>query len=34
MEVHTFGIDGSDGFEVSLGGDCELETIIALRRGT
>lgn len=28
MEVHTFGIDGSDGFEVSLGGDCELETII------
>ncbi len=28
IEVHTLGRYGDEGLEVSLGGDCELETII------
>ena len=28
IHVHTHGYDGDEGFEVFLGGDCELETII------
>lgn len=28
IEVHALGRYGDEGFEVSLGGDCELETII------
>ena len=28
IRARTFGIDGDEGFEVVLGGDCELETII------
>ncbi len=27
-EIITHGFDGDEGFEVFLGGDCELETII------
>ena len=28
IHVNTHGFDGDEGFEVFLGGDCELETII------
>ena len=28
IQVHSLGRYGDEGFEVSLGGDCELETII------
>lgn len=29
IEVHVLGRFGDEGFEVSLGGDCELETMIS-----
>ena len=29
IEAHALGRFGDEGFEVSLGGDCELETIIS-----
>ena len=28
IHVNTHGYDGDEGFEVFLGGDCELETIV------